>query len=108
MNLLQSLLVAGGTVAGSFLTALYVFQEKLLYHPSLPTREYEKKPDDFAMRYVDAEIIAEDGVKIHGWLITQPNSMQAATFLYFHGNAGNISHRYICFLLRIAHASDII
>lgn len=93
MNLLSSLLVTGGTIAGSLLTALYVFQEKLLYHPSLPSREYEKKPDDYAMTYVDAEIVAEDGVKIHAWLITQPNSTNASTFLYFHGNAGNLSHR---------------
>lgn len=93
MNLLQSLFVAGGTVAGSLLAALYVFQEKLLYHPSLPTREYEKKPDDYAMRYMDADIVTDDGVKIHAWLITQPQSTQAATFLYFHGNAGNLGHR---------------
>lgn len=93
MNIILSLLVTSGTVVGSLLTALFVFQEKLLYHPSLPTREYEKKPDDFAMRYVDADIVAEDGVHVHAWLIMQPHSSTAATFLYFHGNAGNLSHR---------------
>lgn len=93
MNIFQSLMVAGGTIAGSMLAALYVFQEKLLYHPSLPSREYEEKPDDYNMRYVDADIVADDGVKLHAWLILQPESQGAATFLYFHGNAGNISHR---------------
>ncbi|CDF39559.1 unnamed protein product [Chondrus crispus] len=93
MNLLHSLVLATGSVVGSVLAALYVFQEKLLYHPTLPTRRYEKKPDDYAMRYTDAHIVAADGVRIHAWLITQPRSTAAATFLYFHGNAGNLSHR---------------
>lgn len=80
---------------GTFLAALYAFQEKIIYHPGVPTREYERKPSDFNMEYVDADILTEDRVKIHGWLIKQPEPKQAATFLYFHGNAGNIGHRYV-------------
>lgn len=99
MNILQSLLVTGGTIAGSLLTALYFFQEKLLYHPTLLTREYEQNPEDYSMRYVDADIVTEDGVRLHAWLILQPQSLSAATFLYFHGNAGNISHRFVSYML---------
>jgi len=93
MNLLQALLLASGTIAGSLIAALYTFQEKLLYHPNIPTRDYENKPDNFDMPFTDVDIVAEDGVRIHAWLITQSQSKDAATFLYFHGNAGNIGHR---------------
>lgn len=93
VNIIQSILVAGGTIASSFIAALYVFQEKLLYHPNLPTREYERQPDDLSMRYSDVDVITEDGIRLHAWLILQPDSQNASTFLYFHGNAGNISHR---------------
>lgn len=93
MNILQTLLLATGALASSLVTALYVFQEKLLYHPSIPTREYEQNPGDFGLPYRDVDIVGDDGVRIHAWLITQEQSTHAATFLYFHGNAGNIGHR---------------
>jgi fermentation-respiration switch protein FrsA (DUF1100 family) len=34
---------------------------------------------------------AADGVKLHGWYI--PSDEAVATLLFFHGNAGNITHR---------------
>ena len=34
---------------------------------------------------------AEDGVKLHGWYV--PSEDAVATLLFFHGNAGNITHR---------------
>lgn len=34
---------------------------------------------------------AEDGVKLHGWYV--PREEAVATLLFFHGNAGNITHR---------------
>jgi fermentation-respiration switch protein FrsA (DUF1100 family) len=34
---------------------------------------------------------AKDGVKLHGWYI--PSEEAVATLLFFHGNAGNITHR---------------
>lgn len=93
MQLLQTLLVGCGTVLGSLLTALYVFQERILYHPNIPTRTYERTPASLGLNYTDVDIVTEDDVRLHGWLITQTNSKEAATFIYFHGNAGNISHR---------------
>lgn len=90
----QYALLAVGGMSGAIVAALYAFQEKLLYHPTIPTREYEAAPQDLAMPYRDVDIVADDGVKLHGWLITQARaSREAATFVYFHGNAGNIGHR---------------
>eukprot|EP00172_Hildenbrandia_rubra_P001328 Plantae.Rhodophyta-Hildenbrandia_rubra.ctg18693.p1 GENE.Plantae.Rhodophyta-Hildenbrandia_rubra.ctg18693~~Plantae.Rhodophyta-Hildenbrandia_rubra.ctg18693.p1 ORF type:complete len:288 (+),score=34.23 Plantae.Rhodophyta-Hildenbrandia_rubra.ctg18693:475-1338(+) len=94
MGLWQALAATGAGVVGALVGALYLFQEMLVYHPSIPTREYEEKPNGYAMHYEDVSIITEDNVRLHAWLITRPqDSLSSPTFLYFHGNAGNIGHR---------------
>jgi hypothetical protein len=47
-------------------------------------------PRDLGLEYEDAWFEAEDGVKLHGWWVPKPG---APVLLWFHGNAGNISHR---------------
>jgi fermentation-respiration switch protein FrsA (DUF1100 family) len=47
-------------------------------------------PADFGLTYEDVWFTAADGVKLHGWWVPKPN---APVWLWFHGNAGNISHR---------------
>lgn len=47
-------------------------------------------PADWGLVYEEVWFTAEDGVKLHGWLV--PKAGQPV-FLWFHGNAGNISHR---------------
>lgn len=93
MQLIKTVIFAGSAIAGSLLTGLYVLQERILYHPSIPCREYDCTPDRFGLPYEDAEIITDDNVKLHAWLIKQNLSKNSPTFIYFHGNAGNISHR---------------
>jgi fermentation-respiration switch protein FrsA (DUF1100 family) len=95
MNLFQGVFMAAAGVVGTFLTALFVFQERLLYHPTIPTRVLVERPSDYAMEYDDVELVTADGVRLHAWLILQPGgaSADAATFIYFHGNAGNLAHR---------------
>ena len=56
-----------------------------------PTRDIEADPSQIGLRYQDLSATASDGVTLHGWFIPRPGS--AHTFLIFHGNAGNISHR---------------
>ncbi|KAK4527919.1 hypothetical protein GAYE_SCF46G5852 [Galdieria yellowstonensis] len=93
MSLVHGLLYAAVTLIGSAAAGLYIFQENLLYHPSIPTRRYEENPNDYLMAYRDIFLETEDSIRIHCWLVLQSNSRNAPTFLYFHGNAGNISHR---------------
>lgn len=97
MPILRSVVIGFGLILSSILTALYILQEKIIYLPTIPTREYERTPEDYGLRYVDVEIVTEDDVKLHGWLILQEEdnaiSRNRPTFLYMHGNAGNISHR---------------
>lgn len=48
-------------------------------------------PDDFQMSYEDVYININENEQIHGWYIPSHNAQK--TLLFFHGNAGNISHR---------------
>lgn len=47
-------------------------------------------PADFGLEYEEVFFLTEDKVKLHGWWVPKPG---APTLLWFHGNAGNISHR---------------
>jgi len=47
-------------------------------------------PKDYGLEYEEAWFEAEDGVRLHGWWVPRPG---APVYLWFHGNAGNISHR---------------
>jgi fermentation-respiration switch protein FrsA (DUF1100 family) len=62
-------------------------ERALIYHPSTTL---DGTPAGLGLAYEDVEVTTEDGIEIHGWLIPGP---RAATLLYCHGNAGNISHR---------------
>jgi fermentation-respiration switch protein FrsA (DUF1100 family) len=47
-------------------------------------------PADYGLEYEEVFFLTEDGVKLHGWWVPKAG---APTLLWFHGNAGNISHR---------------
>lgn len=47
-------------------------------------------PTDYGLEYEEVFFLAQDGVKLHGWWVPKEG---APTLLWFHGNAGNISHR---------------
>jgi len=70
---------------------LYLMQEKLLFYPNLPGRELGTTPADFGLAYESVYITTADGILLHGWFLKA--GRERGTLLFFHGNAGNISHR---------------
>jgi hypothetical protein len=56
-----------------------------------PERALEMTPGDLAIPYQDVRFPASDGVRLHGWVVPDPAAR--LTLVWFHGNAGNISHR---------------
>ncbi len=75
------------------------FQRHLIYFPS---REYDGTPADEGLRYEDLRFETSDHVQLSGWWVPAESrdKVNAAatptdrlTVLFFHGNAGNISHR---------------
>lgn len=74
------------------ITALVYFsQSSLLYHPNVGGRSLGATPQQIGLAYEDVELLTEDGVGLHGWFIPSDNAR--GTLLFYHGNAGNISHR---------------
>jgi fermentation-respiration switch protein FrsA (DUF1100 family) len=81
-----TLLIAGVIVffcAGArFIAPLMIF---------MPSKWLEFTPAAINLSFEDITITASDGIRLHGWFIPAENPR--ATLLFFHGNAGNISHR---------------
>jgi uncharacterized protein len=55
-----------------------------------PDSELTGTPADFGLAYEDVFFETADGVRLHGWWVPQA---AAPVLVWFHGNAGNISHR---------------
>ncbi|MDZ7790842.1 MAG: alpha/beta hydrolase [Xanthomonadales bacterium] len=76
---------------GILLVLVYVLQPRLLFLPGVPGRDLAASPGRIGLFYRDVSLETEDGETLHGWWL--PHERPRATVLFFHGNAGNISHR---------------
>jgi fermentation-respiration switch protein FrsA (DUF1100 family) len=57
----------------------------------MPSAALVHTPAAAGLSFEDVTLTTPDGVALHGWWIPAPNAR--AVLLFFHGNAGNISHR---------------
>jgi fermentation-respiration switch protein FrsA (DUF1100 family) len=71
---------------------LFLSQSRLLYYPNVPSRAVVAAPDRIGLAYESVELVTEDGVRLDGWFVPASGDARGA-LLFFHGNAGNISHR---------------
>lgn len=110
----------------TLLAILYTNQEKMLYMPNppgFPRTPLENPPgyqspaswgtngrmlsSSSSQDHIEFEegfVTTADGLKIHIWLLLQPNSEDVPTLLYFHGNAGNMGFLLKNAALMYAHA----
>ncbi|MCC6469206.1 MAG: alpha/beta fold hydrolase [Alphaproteobacteria bacterium] len=81
-------LATGAVVYGGLVTALYLFQRQLLYHPATATPDLAAShvPDMRAVR-----LATDDGLDLLAWYKAPPPGR--ALVIMFHGNAGHIGHR---------------
>ena len=56
-----------------------------------PESRIDQSPRDIGLQFEDVFFMASDGVRLNGWFVPYPDA--PVTLLWFHGNAGNISHR---------------
>lgn len=78
-----------GLVYLSLVLALYLFQRKLLYHP----HSQQVPPSHYGLNHVEeVSFDTEDGERINAWYAKAEAGKP--TFLYFHGNAEAIQHRW--------------
>lgn len=71
------------------LNVLMYFQQPLMIF--FPMSELYQTPANWGFEYEEVTFKTEDDVQLHGWFI--PNHESEQVLLFFHGNAGNISHR---------------
>ena len=63
-------------------------EDSFIFHPSA---EIVQTPRQAGLQFQDLYFTTADGVRLNGWFI--PHRDARATLVWFHGNAGNISHR---------------
>ncbi len=87
--------------------ALVIFfsQAGLIYYPE--TGRNTVTPDYVGLAYEPVKISTTDGETLHGWFVPAPAAN--GTVLFFHGNAGNISHRmeYLTMFHRLGYNTFI-
>ena len=55
-----------------------------------PTGSVDARPEDLGLDYEEVFLTAADGVRLHAWFFPGGSGV---TLVFFHGNAGDISHR---------------
>ena len=91
MRTLLVFIALGAALYVGFSLMLFFLQDRLVFLPHMPGRALDATPAAAGLEYEDAWIDTEDGERLHGWFV--PALGARGTVLFFHGNAGNISHR---------------
>jgi fermentation-respiration switch protein FrsA (DUF1100 family) len=90
-NIFWTIFILGACMYGAICLYLFFAQAKLIYYPNVPSRKLTANPGDAGLHYESVTLSTSDHVKLHGWFI--PAQDEKGFLLFFHGNAGNISHR---------------
>ena len=91
MSTIWKFLLLAACLYAGIVALVYFRQSSLLYYPAIAGRDLAASPRQIGLAYEDVELSTADGVRLHGWFI--PGEDARGTLLFFHGNAGNISHR---------------
>lgn len=101
-NILMFIAIAYAAVV----MVLFMFQSRLIYFPHID-RELSVTPQAYGLDFESVNIPTEDGETLHAWWV--PAKDARGTILFFHGNAGNISHRidYLRMFRKLGYATLI-
>jgi uncharacterized protein len=91
MRSLSTALLVIALVYVALVAFLWVRQESMVFLPGIPGRQLAATPAAIGLDYEDLRIATADGEELHAWFI--PAREERGVLLFFHGNAGNISHR---------------
>ena len=83
------LLLVLASVYGAICLVVYLNQAKLIFFPD-PTVLFT--PNNAGLEFQEHWIETSDGERLHAWWLPAVQE-DAPSILFFHGNAGNISHR---------------
>ena len=91
MRTFVNILVIATSIYLLLALVLYLFQGRMVFLSNLPGRALIASPGDIGLGYEDVSLTTSDNERLHGWYVPAEDSR--GTLLFFHGNAGNISHR---------------
>lgn len=99
MNL-GAILGLAAALYASLAALMFLFQDRLLFLPSMPSRTVAQTPAAAGLSFESVLLRTDDGETLAGWWIPAPDARR--TLIHFHGNAGNIGDRVE--LLRVFNA----
>ncbi len=91
MRTLINLLSVAASIYLLLALTIYLLQGKMVFLSGLPGRALTATPGDIGLEYEDVSLTTSDDERLHGWYV--PATDRRGVVLFFHGNAGNISHR---------------
>ncbi|MCC7487142.1 MAG: alpha/beta hydrolase [Burkholderiales bacterium] len=105
--MLWSLVVSVALAYAAIVALAVTFQSRLIYFPGIG-REMAATPRAYGLDFEAVTIATEDGERLHAWWV--PAEHARGTVLFFHGNAGNISHRleYLEMFHRLRYSTLIV
>lgn len=109
MRMLLSLVIMIASVYALLTGFLFLAQSHLVYFPQTG-RDFIATPEQVGLPYESVTLQTEDGMTLQGWFVPAPAAMgRMGTVLFFHGNAGNISHRidYLSMFHRLGYQTFI-
>jgi len=100
MRMLLNLLILLAVAYLGVVLLVYSGQSRLVYFPE---KLLSITPEAIGLDYTSVTITTRDGETLHGWWMSVPDAK--GTVLFFHGNAGNISHRinYLTMFKRLGY-----
>lgn len=106
-RMLGELLIPVAIAYGAVLVLVFVFQSHLVFYPGMG-RELMLSPQSYGLRYEAVELQTADGETLQAWWVPAENAR--GVVLFFHGNAGNISHRldYLLMFNRLRYTTLIL
>lgn len=107
LRTLWNVLVPVAIAYAAVLVLVFLFQSHLVFFPGTG-REAVLTPQSYGMRFESLQIRTADGETLHAWWV--PAEDARGVVLFFHGNAGNISHRldYLQMFHRLRYSTLIV
>ena len=86
-------IIATGVALGLALTVGILWSQLERRYIFFPTAELQFTPADTGLQYEDVSFHTRGGRQLQGWYIPGTVDTGNTTWIWFHGNGGNISHR---------------
>ncbi len=103
MRVFINILILAVSIYFILALALYLFQGRMVFLSNFPERALSASPSDIGLAFENVALKTSDNEQLHGWYV--PALGSRGVVLFFHGNAGNISHRLDS--IRIFHELEL-